>query len=873
MTIITKPWPNMFNNIFMFSSVPIRHQTNFNGQTLTLETGLLAQQATSNVVISLGETTVMASVVIGKISPMDYFPLQVIYEERLYASGKIKGSRFIKREGRPSDNAILAGRMVDRSLRSLFDSHIRNEIQVILTILSVDEINPPDVLAVIAASSALKIATNNFLGPVSSVRIGMNRAPIGSIWSNQIDSELEKTTDFGGLTQFLTQVSETLDTKNLKDKEFLREIARKIANVSPDWAKDFAALYKQTPKLTTSQIYDKYPTEVQTLINPSYTAQDSSLVDLVVSGDGSNIMMVEAGASIIDEKTMGTCLDMAGIQLLELTNFQNQFLGMVQTAGKTKNVELKAILPDLQFEKYWTPFLSELELALYNESDTKEQKSEKINGFKAVHFQNLEAVNILNKKPEYANLEELRIYFVSHATNVTHPEISSITGETGLNLEICQNLITLLENGFKADEIKKELKNSLELVIKNMIQEKILEHQKRIDGRKLNQVRKLDIQIDVLPRVHASSLFQRGETQVLNILTLGTLRDAQTLDDMENFEETTKRYIHHYNFPSYSVGETGRYGAPGRREIGHGALAEKALLPVLPSEDEFPYTMRLVSECLGSNGSTSMASTCGSTLSLMAGGVPIKDMVAGIAMGLVLDSTTGNFKVLTDIQGEEDHNGDMDFKVTGTKDGITAIQLDNKVAGLTVNILKQALIEAKEGRLFILEAMKKVIAKPKAEISKYAPGVIIVDVPFDKIGELIGPAGKTIKGIIAKFNVEIDIQDDTGKTFIYSDIRENGEQAKAYIEAMVKEFAIGEIVDAVVYRIEAYGAFVKILAAGEETSKEGLIHISNLADRRINNVEEVVQMGQTVTAKIVEINEKGQIGLSLKELANKPSIN
>jgi len=848
----------------MFSSVPIRHQTNFNGQTLTLETGLLAQQATSNVIASLGETTVMASVVIGKISPMDYFPLQVIYEERLYASGKIKGSRFIKREGRPSDNAILTGRMVDRSLRSLFDSHIRHEIQVIITVLSVDEVNPPDVLSVIAASCALKIATNQFMGPVSSVRIGMNREPIGHTWVNQIDSELENTTDFGGLIPFLTKVSETLDTKNLKDKEFLREVARKIANVSPDWAKDFAALYKQTPKLSVNQIYDTYPTKIETLINPSYTAQDSSLVDLVVSGDGTNIMMVEAGASIIDEKTMGQCLDMAGIQLLELTDFQNQFLAKVQEAGKIRNIELKAVLPDPKFQKYWEPFLSELELALYGSGDTKEQKASKINQFKQTHFQNLEAIATLSKNPEYKNLEDLRIYLVSHATNVVHPEISEIVGETGLNLEICQNLINLLEDGFSVDEIKKELKEALELVIKELIQEKILEQEQRIDGRKLNEVRKLAIQIDVLPRVHASSLFQRGETQVLNILTLGTLRDAQTLDDMENFEETTKRYIHHYNFPSYSVGETGRYGAPGRREIGHGALAEKALLPVLPTEDEFPYTMRLVSECLGSNGSTSMASTCASTLSLMAGGVPIKDMVAGIAMGLVLNSQTGNFKVLTDIQGEEDHNGDMDFKVTGTKDGITAIQLDNKVAGLTVNILKQALIEAKEGRLFILEKMKEVIQKPKPEVSKHAPGVLVVNVPFDKIGELIGPAGKTIKGIIAKFNVEIDIQDDTGKTFIYSDVKENAEDAKQYIEALVKDFEVGQTVEGVVFRIESYGAFVRIIASGQETNKEGLIHISNLASKRINKVEEVVQMGQTITAKIVEINEKGQIGLSMK---------
>jgi polyribonucleotide nucleotidyltransferase len=847
----------------MFNSVPLFLETEFHGQTLRLETGLLAQQATASVVASIGETTVMANVVVGKKKDGDYFPLQVIYEEKMYASGKIKGSRFIKREGRPSENAVLTGRMVDRSLRSLFDSHIRNEVQVIITVLSLDEHNSPDLLAVLAASSALKMATDQFMGPVSAVRVGLKRQPAGEVLVAQATGEIEKTEDFADLIPFLKTVSESLDAKKDEDKEYLRQIARTVANKSTDWAKEFSKIYKETVRLSETEIADKLNLKNQVLINPSYIDLGKSLVDLVVSGDGQNIMMVEAGANIVDETVIGNCLDEASKELAILKAFQEEFVAKVEAAGLAKKVEMDLNLPDQKFEHYWHPFLGGLEIALYTPG-TKEIKAFELNNFTSIHWQNLEVLDSLSQKDEFQNLENLRTYLVSHATNPIHAEVSKITGEDGLNLEIAQCLLNLMEDGFEADEIKTELKNSLETVIKKMIQKNILDEERRIDGRRLNEVRKLLIETDVLPRVHGSSLFQRGETQVLNILTLGTLRDAQTLDEMEDFEETTKRYIHHYNFPAYSVGETGRYSSPGRREIGHGALAEKALLPVLPAEEDFPYTMRLVSECLGSNGSTSMASTCGSTLSLMAGGVPIKDMVAGIAMGLVVDSISGHFKVLTDIQGEEDHNGDMDFKVTGTKDGITAIQLDNKVAGLTSKILKQALFEAKEGRMFILEKMKRVISEPKKEISKYAPGVLTIQIPVEKIGDVIGPAGKIIKSITQKYGVEIDIADDNGKTYIYGDDTEKSTAARDYILALVKEFEAGEPVSGKVFRIENYGAFVKIMAGGQETEKEALIHISNLSSERVNEVGDVLKMGDVVQAKVLEINDKGQISLTLK---------
>ena len=915
----------------MFNSVPVRSSINFNNQELTLETGLLALQATASVVATIGETTVMANVVVGKVDlNMNYFPLQIVYEEKMYASGKIRGSRFEKREGKPSDTAVLAGRAVDRSLRSLFNENFRNSLQVVITILSVDEINSPDTLAILAGSAALALATPDFGGPVSGVRIGL------------LDS--------------------------------------------------------------------------QQIINPSYEQMEESDLDLIVSGDGVNIMMVEAGANIVDEETIGNCLDTACKELKVLTDFQNEFVTLAKSKGLAKQIKLTSQEIDIKYHEYWKNYTHQIENLLYSEG-TKESKNVAIMDYERHHKKALDFA----KKYKQSLNEDLRNQL---------EEFDPSLAQTVLNLvEDESDMYNADSNLFKAFHSH----------IGDIVKNNILKHERRVDGRRLDETRKITCQIDVLPRVHGSSLFSRGETQVLNVLTLGTLRDAQTLDGMEEFIEAEKPYIHHYNFPSYSVGETGRYGPVGRREIGHGALAERALLPVLPKESDFPYTMRLVSECLGSNGSTSMASTCGSTLSLMAGGVPIKDMVGGVAMGLVMEqpnnelkdlssvvieterlklrpirledaqdifenynlsvtkylvnqpyinlesviefvsnsiednkngknlqlviaentnnsflgligtheteskkartlsfwikeSSQGNgfgsesmlkffewvklnfkdkqitygvdpentkskkivnklggkfleiinvkntlgiekqreiysltdkisptFKVLTDIQGLEDHHGDMDFKVTGTRFGITAIQLDNKVAGLTPQILKEALIESKKGRIHILDIMKQCISEPKKEISQYAQKVISLVVPMHKIREVIGTGGKVINGLQDKFGVKIDLENETGQTYIYGKDNDQVEKCRVEILSMIKEYIVGDIVTAKVLRIQPFGAFV----AMDGGAMEAMIHISKMSKERIEKVEDALNIGQEVQAKVLEIKDNGNISLGV----------
>jgi polyribonucleotide nucleotidyltransferase len=917
----------------MFKNSPLKLETVFNNQKLTLETGLLALQATANIIATIGETTVMANVVVGKPSDTDYFPLQVIYEEKMYASGKIRGSRFEKREGKPSDQAVLTGRMIDRSLRSLFDADFRNSVQVIITVLSVDEINPPDTLGVIAGSVALAMATPDFEGPVSSVRIGL---------------------------------------------------------ISDHQTK---------------------------LINPTYQEMATSMLDLIVSGDGTNIMMVEAGANIIDEDMMGECLEVASEQLKVLTAFQNDFVTQAKSQGLAKQIALKSQKVDSKYYEYWANFTHLIENIMYSPLG-KEDKNKHLMDFEKHH----------------KHAMSLATAYKLHLNSEKRQELENF------DPSLTQTILNLVESDIDIYTAEADLFKAFHSTIKKVVQNNILHHDRRVDGRKLDETRSISCQVDVLPRVHGSSLFNRGETQVMNILTLGTLRDVQTLDGMEEFEEASKRYIHHYNFPAYSVGETGRYGSAGRREIGHGALAERALLPVLPTQDEFPYTMRLVSECLGSNGSTSMASTCGSTLSLMAGGVPIKDMVGGVAMGLVLEKIENNFgdlsgieleterlllkplsmdyvddifehknqnvsqwtgsdatdnkqdivnfvtatetkiksgnsivfcvidkesgefygmcgcnnfassnpylgiwlkedihskgigfestiavinwvksnvkyeyleykiidgnekseklalklgfnlcqdnikiernfgaeivfgkeyrlqgnftpkfKVLTDIQGLEDHHGDMDFKVTGTTTGITAIQLDNKVAGLTVEILKQALHRAKVGRVHIIDVMKTCISEPKPDLSQYAPIVLKVNVPLDKIGDVIGTGGKIIRAMEEKFGCDVDLENETGTTCIYGKNIESVTACKNYILALIKTYSVGDIVSVKVTKILAFGAVAQI----DGTTKEGMIHISKLANYRVEKVEDIVNIGDTKPVKIYEIKDNGNIGLTL----------
>jgi polyribonucleotide nucleotidyltransferase len=969
-----------------FQSVPLRHSIDFQYQKLTLETGLLALQATASVIATIGETTVMANVVVGKVDMnIDYFPLQIIYEEKMYASGKIRGSRFEKREGKPSDTAVLAGRAVDRSLRSLFNDNFRNSVQVVITILSVDEVNSPDILAILAGSAALSLATSSFQGPVSGVRVGLVSEKL-----KVNNEELDKS------------ISNNRHSERLSEESHLEQIKTSIVSPFTNTGTGSFASLKMTNRSNSNII-----------INPSYAQMETSDLDLIVSGDGDNIMMVEAGANIVDEEIMGNCLDVACSELKKLTDYQNEFITLAKSKGLAKQVALTSQEIDIKYYDYWKNYTHQIENIMYGEGN-KEEKNTALMTYEKHHKKALD----LAKKFKQSLNEDFRNQLEE------------------LDAGIAQTILNLVEGESDMYNADSNLFKAFHSHIGDIVKNNILKHERRVDGRKLDETRKISAQIDVLPRVHGSSLFSRGETQVLNVLTLGTLRDAQTLDGMEEFIEAEKPYIHHYNFPSYSVGETGRYGPVGRREIGHGALAERALLPVLPKESDFPYTMRLVSECLGSNGSTSMASTCASSLSLMAGGVPIKDMVGGVAMGLVMEEIKNNnnfsslaieterlmiklpqikdaeeinkefteeiteflysvptsieetiqsiykshiaakngeyfdaaiyskqneflgkaafrikknkaisfgiwlkktaqgnkygteaisaiknwvyenlkfsyvvyrvdrlntksrkiaeslganiyseykipninntrimdsveyrfpgnftptYKVLTDIQGLEDHHGDMDFKVTGTRDGITAIQLDNKVAGLTPQILKEALIESKKGRLHILDVMKECISEPKAQISQYAQKVISLVVPMHKIRDVIGSGGKIINGLQDKFGVKIDLENETGQTYIYGKENDAVEQCRIEILSMIKEYMVGDKVSAKVLRIQPFGAFVSM----DDGSMEAMIHISKMSNERIEKVEDALKLGDVVDCKVLEIKDNGNISLGV----------
>jgi polyribonucleotide nucleotidyltransferase len=694
------------------------------GKKISLESGLLARQANGSILARLGDTVVLATAVMGKVKEgMDYFPLMVDYEERLYAAGKIKGSRFIKREGRATDEAILSGRLIDRSIRPLFPEGMRNEVQVVATILSVDEVNDPDILAINAASTALSMSNIPFEGPIAAVRVG------------RLNGEFK--------------------------------------------------------------------------INPSYDERKSSDLDLVVSGTGEHIMMVEAGAGQVSEDDMTAALKFAMPHLKTLIDLQND---LVKQAGVAK-AEVALLTVDAAVMDKVMSYAGKLEEAMYG-TFTKEQREKNISALQ----------------------EEL--------TNAIMEEMKD-------NTEI---------------DVKKHIGLGFEKLMKKTIRKNILESEKRVDLRPLNKTREVSCQVGILPRTHGSALFNRGETQVLTTVTLGSQGDAQILDGMEDFgaEGTTKRYIHHYNFPGFSVGEVAPIRGPGRREVGHGALAERAVEVVIPEKEKFPYTLRLVSEVLSSNGSTSMASTCGSTLALMDAGVPITDIIGGVAMGLILDKETGKFKVLTDIQGIEDANGDMDFKVTGSEKGITALQMDIKAKGLTVEIMDQALKAAREGRMHILSVMKATIAAPRAEMSPLAPRIETMQINPEKIRDVIGTGGKVINKIIAETGVKIDIE-DSGLVMVASNNAEAMKKALEWIHNLTREIKVGEQFKGRVSRIMDFGAFVELVPG-----HEGLCHISELAWHRVGRVEDVVKIGDLLDVKVVEIDHMGRINLSHKVLLPRP---
>jgi len=699
----------------------------FAGKPLFVEIGRLANQANGSCLVRYGETTILATATMAKEPKggVNYFPLSVDYEEKYYAAGRIKGSKWIKRETRPSEEAILTARLIDRSLRPRFNQNIRNDIQVVITVLSFDGINDPDIPALFGASLALMISDIPFDGPVAAVRVG------------RIDGKL--------------------------------------------------------------------------IFNPTYEERQLSDFDMVVAGLGNKINMIEVGAKVVPEEDIVNASARALDELQELIKLQKKIAEEIAPVKK----EVGTLTRDENLARIVREFAApKLEEVLYTPS-----KTEYVEGLGRVEDELSELL-----KKEFAG----------------HSDINEKLAEAKLIFE---------------EEIDR-------IVHKN-----ILEFEKRPDGRRVDELREVTAEVGIVPRSHGTGLFNRGATQALTTLTLAAPGMEQWIETME-IELTKKRFMHHYVFPPFSVGEVGKIGFPGRREIGHGALAEKALEPLIPPKEEFPYTIRLVSEILSSNGSSSMASVCSSSLALMDGGVPIKAAAAGIAMGLIFEPPSprqgrasegqARYKILTDIQGPEDHHGDMDLKVAGTKDGVTAIQMDVKIEGIDAKILKEALEQAKKARLEILEIMAKAIPGPRKELSPYAPRVQVIKINPEKIGALIGPQGKNINEIISQTDAVIDIEED-GSVFVTSDNPESMEKAIALIKNSTYEVKPGDEFDGKVTRLLDFGAMVEYMPG-----KEGLVHISEISKERIRHPSDVLKVGQVIHVRVKNIDEYGRINLTMK---------
>lgn len=694
----------------------IKVETEFCGKTLSLEVGRVGFRTSGSVIVRYGETVVLGTAMVKpeSVQGMNYFPLSIDYEEKFYASGKISGSRFIKREGRPSDEAILIGRLIDRPIRPLFPKGYRQEVQGVATVLSMDPTFRPDMVAMIAVSAALSLTGIPFDGPVAGLRVGIENGK-------------------------------------------------------------FVAF-------------------------PPHAILEDGELDLVVAGTDDAVMMVEAGAREVSEDTVIDAIAFAHEAMQPAIELQKQ---LVEKVGVTP-VAYELVKPNEEIQETVNKWVSgKLGAAL---------------------------------RAPYPERNEL----VSDLREAFHAEYE-------------------LNHGEAYAELRPEYDEAFTMAIHNDVRDGIVKENIRPDGRALTEVRPLSSEISLLPRAHGSSIFTRGMTQALNITTLAPLSYAQMLDTMER-NDVEKRFMHHYNAPGYTVGEVRRLGSPGRREIGHSALAERALLPVIPSEAEFPYTIRTVTEIMSQNGSTSMAATCASCLSLMDAGVPIKAPVSGIAMGLIVDGD--NAYVLSDIADAEDFAGDMDFKVTGTEKGITALQMDMKVHGLPIETLRRALIQGKEGRKIILDSMIATIAAPKAELSPHAPRVESISINPDKIREVIGKGGETIQKIVAETGAEIDIKDD-GTVMIASPDGASINAAKQWIATIVEEPEVGKIYhDAPVVSVMDFGAFVQIMPG-----KDGLVHVSEMSEERVGKPSDVVKEGDKVTVKLVAIDDRGRLQLSMKAAA------
>lgn len=694
----------------------------FAGKQLIVETGEIAKQADGSVLVRYDDTVILTTAV-GSNEPKntDFFPLTVVYEEKQYSVGKIPGS-FHRREGRPGENATLTARLIDRPIRPLFDEGFRNEVQVVNTVLSVDQHASPEMTALFGSGLALGISNIPFQGPVAGVLVG------------RVNGEF--------------------------------------------------------------------------IINPSVEQRAKSDIHLAVAGTLDAINMVEAGAQEVSEEDMLEALMVGHDAIKQLCNFQ---LTIIKEVGVAKR-----------------------EIPLYRVDVTLDKDVRELGQARLV-----KAISTKEKLERETKIKAVKDDVLATYESKTYPDRET------------------------EDKTLKEVDTILENIIAEEVRRLITEDKVRPDGRAVNEIRPLNSQVDLLPRVHGSALFTRGQTQVLSVVTLASLNDVQIIDNLTDDDQ--KRFMHHYNFPPFSVGEVGRMGSPGRREIGHGALGERALSYVIPSEEAFPYTIRVVSEVLESNGSSSQASICASSMALMAAGVPISGMVSGIAMGLITSGPLdGNhpYTILTDIQGLEDHFGDMDFKVAGTKKGITALQMDIKIRGINRAIIQEALKEALRARTVIREHMEETIQIPRDDVARYAPKLQQLRIPADKIRDVIGQGGKIINGIIEQCNgVKIDIEQD-GRVMIYHQDREPINRAKAMIEALTREAKVGEIFEGKVVRVEAYGVFVNLFG-----DVDGMVHVSKLAQKRVEHPSDVVKLGQTLKVKVTEIDDKGRVALSHKEFA------
>jgi len=694
-----KQWPSL-DNLYT-------KEVKVGDKIITLEVGRFSEQVEAAVMATCGNTVVHVTLALGRETSLGYFPLQVEYVEKLYAAGKIKGSRWVKRDGRPTDDSVLRGRVIDRTLRPLFAEGMTREVQLIATVMSVDGINDPDMVALIGAAAAVEISSIPFDGPVAGIRIGYNRS----------------------------------------DEKFI--------------------------------------------FNPTYEEQAKSDLDLILCGNAEAIVMVEAGAKEIAEDIMIKAFDDGQAELAKIA-------AVISEMGKEIGKEKFTFIPEAEHT----------ELQEFLQKKYKKQIAEMVileGNLKPMGME----VYVAEVKAEREELEE------------------------------------------------NDIKHAFYNLIKAEGRRQILEDGIRPDGRKTDEIRPITCAVDILPMTHGSAMFKRGATQALTITTLASPALGQLIEDLQG--EQVRHYIHHYNMPPYASGEAGRIGYPKRREIGHGALVERALLPMIPSQAEFPYTIHVVSEIMSSNGSTSQASVCGSTMSLMAAGVPIKRPVAGIAMGLMTDGK-GKYTVLSDIQGLEDHVGDMDFKVAGTSEGVTAMQMDIKIKGIPMDVMHQALQQALTGRLFILDKMLAAIAKPRTELSPLAPKVKQIEIPSEKIGELIGPGGKMIKSIIAETGADIEVEEvaDHGVVNISSDDQAKIDKAFSWISDMMRVVEVGDEFDGTVSRVEAYGAFVEYLP-----NRDGLVHVSTMSTEYVQDASSIVSVGDKVHVRLIGIDEEGRVKLSM----------